>query len=105
MQAALKESPSKKGYWTSGIANALTVPLPIAVPESPAEPGVNAVTQALAQNRQAMQSLEQAWRICHENGYESAQPDLQEAMNALERQSPNLERAAQGMQLLGQATG
>ena len=103
--AGIAEAARRKGYWTTGAEAPPAAAAAGPKPEAVAGEAANAAEQALLQNRQAMECLQQAWRICQENGHEMAQQPVQKAMNHLERQAPNLERAAQGTRLLNQATG
>ena len=110
---AAEETARQKQVWTRSAGSAPAQPRPDQPaqprPDQPAQPvtpvpGANAVEQALLQNQAAMASLERAWRLCQEPGAAEARQELQEAMNRLESQAPNLARAAQGLRLLEQAT-
>ena len=67
--------------------------------------GVNAVQQALWLHQEALEYLGRAWRLSQEQNQGEIGQAIQEAMNRLERQRPNLERAVHGLSLLEQATG
>lgn len=104
-EAHAREAESHEGYWAAAneAGAAETKPEP---PETPASdnPSSNAVEQALAHNRQAAESLKEAWRSCQEDDSEAALSAIQEAIEYLERQAPNLERATEALRIISRAT-
>lgn len=104
-QQAVETTARQKQVWLKS-AGAAQIP-DQAPPDPPVTPvsGANAVEQALIQNQSAREALERAWRLGQEPGAAAEiRQELQEAMNRLESQAPNLARAAQGLRLLEQAT-
>ena len=104
-EARAREAESHKGYWAAAYdaAAAETKPEPSETPASDA-PSSNAVEQSLAQNRQAAESLKEAWQSCQEEDSEAALCAIQEAIEYLERQAPNLERATEALRIISMAT-
>ena len=103
-QQAAEATAKQKQVWAKSAGSTRGPAQP--PPDHPVTPvpGANAVEQALLQNQSAREALERAWRLCQEPGAAEVRQELQEAMNRLESQALNLARAAQGLQLLEQAT-